>query len=119
MNSIDMTEFYTILKEMEEQTLKALHKSNESLMFQSSYGDKDEFLTSTMNDLLLSQKSKNLKKLNEIKRALKKIENNTYGLCEKTNKPINVKRLKANPLARYNIEEATAQSEEIEYHKLH
>ena len=39
---------------------------------------------------------------NNIKRALKKIENDTYGLCEISGKPIEKERLDANPAARTN-----------------
>ncbi len=39
---------------------------------------------------------------NNLKRALKKIESNTYGLCEISDKPIEKERLEANPAARTN-----------------
>lgn len=42
--------------------------------------------------------------LREIEYALKKIENRTFGICEETDEPINLERLKANPIARYSIE---------------
>jgi RNA polymerase-binding transcription factor DksA len=38
--------------------------------------------------------------LNDVKRALEKIENGTYGLCETCNEPIESERLEANPSAR-------------------
>ena len=37
---------------------------------------------------------------NNVLRALKKIEDGTYGICEITKKPIEPKRLEANPAAR-------------------
>ncbi|MDP4020483.1 MAG: TraR/DksA C4-type zinc finger protein [Candidatus Adlerbacteria bacterium] len=37
---------------------------------------------------------------NNIKRALKKIEDGTYGTCEMSNEPIEPERLEANPAAR-------------------
>jgi DnaK suppressor protein len=40
------------------------------------------------------------KRLNEVNDALERIQKGTYGVCEKTNKPISKKRLKANPTAR-------------------
>lgn len=39
-------------------------------------------------------------RFNNIKDALKKIEDNTYGICEVDNKPIEIDRLEANPAAR-------------------
>lgn len=44
--------------------------------------------------------------LNDVKRALKKITNGKYGLCEKDGKPIPAKRLEANPAARTCLEHA-------------
>jgi len=38
--------------------------------------------------------------LNEVKEALRRIENGNYGICEKTKKPIPKKRLEAYPAAR-------------------
>lgn len=43
------------------------------------------------------------KQLNEIDAALEKIAKGTYGICEKTGKPIDKKRLEANPSARFSI----------------
>jgi RNA polymerase-binding transcription factor DksA len=41
--------------------------------------------------------------LNEVKAALERIENGTYGICEKCGKPIEDERLEANPSARVSI----------------
>lgn len=43
-------------------------------------------------------------RLNDVKRALAKIANNSYGICEISNKPIEIERLEANPAARTCIE---------------
>ncbi len=43
---------------------------------------------------------------NEVKDALEKIENGTYGTCEKGGETIDEKRLEANPAARTCIEHA-------------
>ncbi|GEL77915.1 TraR/DksA C4-type zinc finger protein [Tenuibacillus multivorans] len=43
--------------------------------------------------------------LEEIEHALHKIENGTYGICERTGQPIPNERLKAMPTARYVIDE--------------
>jgi DnaK suppressor protein len=43
-------------------------------------------------------------RLAEIKRALQKIEDGKYGICEVSGKPIPVERLEANPAARTLIE---------------
>ena len=49
--------------------------------------------------LYLNQK----KELEEIKEALKKIEEGTYGICEMCEEPINEERLKIKPHAKYCI----------------
>jgi RNA polymerase-binding transcription factor DksA len=47
---------------------------------------------------------KNLEKsYNEVLRALKKIEDGTYGICEISGEPIEKERLEANPAARTSI----------------
>lgn len=42
--------------------------------------------------------------LKEINHAIRKIDNNTFGICEETEEDIDINRLKANPIARYSIE---------------
>tara|TARA_Y100000590_G_scaffold256397_1_gene287919 strand:+ start:7220 stop:7627 length:408 start_codon:yes stop_codon:yes gene_type:complete len=44
------------------------------------------------------------KLLSKINKAIKKIENNTYGYCEETGEPIGIKRLIARPIATLSIE---------------
>ena len=44
--------------------------------------------------------------LNEVKAALERIEKGTYGIDEETGKPIDIKRLEANPSARTAIKAA-------------
>ena len=44
------------------------------------------------------------KVLSKIDKALKKIEDNTYGYCEETGEPIGIKRLIARPIATLTIE---------------
>lgn len=45
------------------------------------------------------------KRLDDVRIALKKIENGTYGLSEKTGKPIDLQRLQMYPDARINVGE--------------
>lgn len=49
----------------------------------------------------------------DIADAFRKLQNNTYGLCEECGNEISIKRLEVNPLARYCIECKT-KKEEIE-----
>ncbi len=43
------------------------------------------------------------KLLREVERALEKVENGTYGLCEGTDEPIGYARLKLRPWTRYSV----------------
>ena len=44
------------------------------------------------------------KLLSKIDKAIKKIQDNTYGYCEETGEPIGIKRLMARPIATLSIE---------------
>ena len=48
--------------------------------------------------------NRQIKLLSKIDKAIKKINNNTYGYCEETGEPIGVKRLIARPIATSSIE---------------
>ena len=52
----------------------------------------------------LRTRDRERKLINKIDEALKRIENNTYGYCEVTGKPIGLKRLEARPIATLSIE---------------
>ena len=52
----------------------------------------------------LRTRDKERKLISKIEEALKRIENNTYGYCEVTGKPIGLKRLEARPIATLSIE---------------
>ena len=48
--------------------------------------------------------NRQMKLLSKINKAIKKIDNNTYGYCEETSEPIGLKRLIARPIATLSIE---------------
>ena len=48
--------------------------------------------------------NRQIKLLSKIEKAIKKINDNTYGFCEETGEPIGVKRLIARPIATLTIE---------------
>ena len=54
--------------------------------------------------LELRTRDRERKLLNKINKALRKIDEGTYGYCEETNKPISIARLKARPIATLSIE---------------
>ena len=55
-------------------------------------------------EFALNQLSSEQDVLFEIDEALRRLENGTYGICEMTEKPINIERLQALPYVRYSIE---------------
>src|SRR5262245_52609857 len=61
-------------------------------------------------DMALSELSAEQDALYEIEEALRRIQNNTYGICELTGKPIPAERLRAVPWTRFT-EEAEAKLE--------
>ena len=48
--------------------------------------------------------NRQIKLLSKIDKAIKRIEDNTYGFCEDTGEPIGLKRLIARPIATLSIE---------------
>ena len=52
----------------------------------------------------LRTRDRERKLISKINDALERIENNTYGYCEVTGKPIGLKRLEARPIATLSIE---------------
>ena len=48
--------------------------------------------------------NRQIKLLSKIDKAIKKINDNTYGYCEETGEPIGLKRLIARPIATLSIE---------------
>jgi len=64
----------------------------------------DEDENSFDHDFALSVAGSEQDLIREIDEALERIENNSYGVCEKTGEPIPIDRLKALPHARYTVE---------------
>ena len=52
----------------------------------------------------LRTRDRERKLINKIESALKRIEDGTYGYCEETGEPINLKRLQARPIATLSLE---------------
>jgi len=67
-----------------------------------------------MLGLELEKSNRNAKTLRDIRLALRKIREGTYGICEDSGEFIETNRLKANPLARFSLE---AQQEMEDFQK--
>ncbi len=64
----------------------------------------DQASSQTEKTIEMRTANRQIKLLSKIEKAIKKIENNTYGYCEETGEPIGIKRLLARPIASLSIE---------------
>jgi len=64
----------------------------------------DQATSQTEKNVEMRTISRQRKLLSKIDKAIKKINDNTYGYCEETGEPIGVKRLIARPIATLSIE---------------
>jgi DnaK suppressor protein len=104
---LNFEEFETLLNERLQHVKKNIEELTEELSEVSSddtINDMEDLASlETLNDndrILLEQQ---VAELTEINHALLKIKNGTYGICEKTSKPIPEARLRANPIARHLV----------------
>ena len=64
----------------------------------------DQASSQTEKNVEMRTLNRQRKLLSKIDKAIKKIQDNTYGYCEETGEPIGVKRLIARPIATLSIE---------------
>ena len=64
----------------------------------------DQASSQTEKTVEMRTLNRQIKLLSKINKAIKRIENNTYGYCEETGEPIGLKRLIARPIATLSIE---------------
>ena len=64
----------------------------------------DQAASQTEKNVELRTLNRQIKLLSKINKAIKRIDDNTYGYCEETGEPIGLKRLIARPIATLSIE---------------
>ena len=64
----------------------------------------DQASSQTEKSVEMHTLNRQIKLLSKIDKAIKKIDNGTYGYCEETGEPIGLKRLIARPIATLSIE---------------
>ncbi|HKB90411.1 MAG TPA: TraR/DksA C4-type zinc finger protein [Opitutaceae bacterium] len=107
--------YYKLLIELRDHVLGALDQHTEETLKRSSKEDSGDLSsygqhmadagTDTFDrDFALSVVSSEQEALSEIEAAIKRIRDNTYGICEITGKPIAKERLLAVPFTRYSTE---------------
>ncbi|WP_373032135.1 hypothetical protein [Sulfurovum sp.] len=106
-DDIDFNEFETILKEKLahiEDNIVQLRSELDSVGSDDGINDMQDLASlhslSEKDNTILHQQEHELK---EIIHALGKINNGTFGICEKSARPIPVERLKVNPIARTKV----------------
>ena len=89
--------------EIVESNTKGLY-SNEIDSEISSADIIDQASSQTEKTVEMRTLNRQIKLLSKIDKAIKKINNDTYGYCEETGEPIGLKRLTARPIATLSIE---------------
>ena len=89
--------------EIVESNSKGLYLSNTDHEI-SSPDIVDQASSQTEKTIEMRTLNRQIKLLSKIDKAIKKINNNTYGYCEETGEPIGLKRLIARPIATLSIE---------------
>ena len=89
--------------EIIESNSKGLYLSNTDHEISSS-DIVDQASSQTEKTVEMRTLNRQIKLLSKIDRAIKKIDNDTYGYCEETGEPIGLKRLIARPIATLSIE---------------
>lgn len=105
--------FYERLLELREQLMRQMNglaKESAQEMAGYSLHMADSGTDNFDRDFALSLLSSDQDAIYEIEEALKRIERNTYGICELTGKPIPKSRLEAIPWTRFTVQ-AQAQLE--------
>ena len=97
-------------KKLIEWKNEIIKSNNKSLYFNeidheiSSADVVDQASSQTEKNVEMRTINRQIKLLSKIEKAIKKIEDNTYGYCEETGEPIGIKRLLARPIASLSIE---------------
>ena len=107
MNTKQKAYFKTRLIEWKKEIIESNHKSlylNDVDHEISSPDVVDQASSQTEKTVEIRTLNRQRKLLSKIDRAIKKIENDTYGYCDETGEPIGVKRLIARPIATLSIE---------------
>lgn len=86
-----------------------LDESNNTLLhLQQESGPSPDFAdrasTETDRSIELRTRDRERKLISKIDAALKRVEDGTYGYCEETGDPINLRRLEARPIATLSID---------------
>ena len=88
--------------ELPEEADETREHLRQSEGLESDIADRASVETERILELRTRDRARKL--IGKIDGALLRIENDTYGFCEETNEPINLRRLEARPIATLGIE---------------
>ncbi len=105
MNPKQLKYFKKLLLDWKGDLLRESSHTLENLKESSNKPDStDRASIESERSLELRTRDRARKLLSKINKALKKIEEGTYGYCEETMEPISLERLKARPIATLSLE---------------
>ncbi|MEE2695394.1 MAG: RNA polymerase-binding protein DksA [Pseudomonadota bacterium] len=106
MNPKQIEYFKNLLMNWKKDLLEGSSMTISNLKEESSNkpDNADRASIESERSLELRTRDRERKLLSKINKALKKIEDGTYGYCEDTNQPISIKRLIARPIATLSLE---------------
>ena len=117
MNPKQLEYFKNVLSSWKEDIIEGSSSTIDHLKEESSNkpDSADRASIESERSLELRTRDRERKLLSKIEKALKKIEDGSYGYCEETMKPISIKRLVARPIATLSVEaqESHEKSEKI------
>ena len=101
-NKRELGEIKLKLDEMRDSISKNVEDKRNIDILEAEVGDSIDQATQSLDKEILFELSDNERRmLDSIEAALRKMDNNTYGACEHCKRPIDKKRLRALPSARY------------------
>ena len=106
MNPKQLEYFKNVLTSWKEDIIEGSSSTIDHLKEESSNkpDSADRASIESERSLELRTRDRERKLLSKIEKALKKIEDGSYGYCEETMKPISIKRLVARPIATLSVE---------------
>ena len=117
MSAKQLKYFKQLLSDWKDDLLQGSSLTINNLKEESSNkpDNADRASIESERSLELRTRDRERKLISKINKALRKIEDGTYGYCEETNQPISLKRLIARPIATLSLEaqESHEKSEKI------
>ena len=106
MNIRQVEYFRNLLLEWKKEILRESSNTIDNLKEESSNkpDNADRASIESERSLELRTRDRERKLLSKIDKALRRIDDGTYGYCEETNKPISIARLRARPIATLSLE---------------